>query len=287
MKTFLIKSFCKINLSLRVIKKLHTGLHQIQSIITFANLFDTIKIKEIISAQDQIKFYGKFKYNINLKTNTILKTLNFLRKNNYLKKKKFKINIKKNIPHSAGLGGGSINSAVLIKFLLSTYKLNINQKKLYKIANEIGSDVPLGLNIRNTFLINSNKFLKRFKNKLKLHIVLVNPGIKCLSKDIYSMNKQFSNSYKKKNHSNFKKLFDLNGIKLDRNDLEQVVFKLHPKVKTLNTFIKNQENCIFSRLTGSGSTCVGYFKNIESSQKAKKNIIKKFPNYWCEKAKTI
>ena len=91
MKTFLIKSFCKINLSLRVIKKLHTGLHQIQSIITFANLFDTIKIKEIISAQDQIKFYGKFKYNINLKTNTILKTLYILRKNNYLKKKNLKL----------------------------------------------------------------------------------------------------------------------------------------------------------------------------------------------------
>ena len=47
MKTFLIYSFCKINISLRVIKKLHTGLHKIQSIVTFVNLFDIIKIKEI------------------------------------------------------------------------------------------------------------------------------------------------------------------------------------------------------------------------------------------------
>ena len=52
-------------------------------------------------------------------------------------------------------------------------------------------------------------------------------------------------------------------------------------------FIKEQKNCIFSRLTGSGSTCVGYFKNFKSAQKAKKNIIKKFPNYWCERARTI
>ena len=49
MKTFLIKSFCKINLSLRVIKKLHAKLHKIQSIVTFANLFDIIKIEEINS----------------------------------------------------------------------------------------------------------------------------------------------------------------------------------------------------------------------------------------------
>ena len=287
MKTFLIYSFCKINLSLRVIEKLRTGLHKIQSIVTFVNLFDIIKIKEINSEQDQIKFYGKFKHNINLKDNTISKTLNLLRKNNYLKKKKFKIYIKKNIPHSAGLGGGSMNSAALIKFFLSTYKSNINQEKLYKIANKIGSDVSLGLKTRNTFLIGGKKYPKRFKGKLKLHVVLVNPGIKCLSKDIYSRNKQFSNSYQKKINSNFQKLFSLNNIRLDRNDLEHVVFKLYPKVKTLNTFIKEQENCIFSRLTGSGSTCVGYFKNFKSAQKAKKNIIKKFPNYWCERARTI
>ena len=168
MKTFLVYSFCKINLSLRVIKKLSTGLHKIQSIITFANLFDTIKIKEIDSKQDQIKFFGKFKHNINLKNNTISKTLNLLRKNNYLKKNFFKIYIKKNIPHSAGLGGGSMNSAALIKFFLSTYKLNINRKKLYKIANKIGSDVSLGLKIRNTFIMGGKKYLKRFQKKIKI-----------------------------------------------------------------------------------------------------------------------
>ncbi len=287
MKTFLIYSFCKINLSLRVIRKLRTGLHKIQSKVTFVNLFDIIKIKEINSEQDQIKFHGKFKHNINLKVNTISNTLDLLRKNNYLKKKKFKIYIKKNIPHSAGLGGGAMNSAVLIKFFLSTYKLNINQRKLYKIANKIGSDVLLGFKIRNTFFMGGKKYLKRFKNKLKLYVVLVNPGIKCLSRDIYSKNKQFSNSYQKKISSNFQKLFGLNNIKLDKNDLEQTVFKLYPKIKILNIFIRKQQNCIFSRLTGSGSTCVGYFKNFKSAQNAKKNIIKKFPNYWCERARAI
>ena len=94
-------------------------------------------------------------------------------------------------------------------------------------------------------------------------------------------------SIKKKLIQIFKKLFGLNNIRLDRNDLEQVVFKLYPKIKSLNTFIKKQENCIFSRLTGSGSTCVGYFKNFKCAKKAKKNIIKKFPGYWCENAKTI
>ena len=95
MKTFLIYSFCKINLSLRVIEKLCNGLHKIQSIVTFVNLFDIIKIKEIDSEQDQIKFHGQFKHNINLKNNTILKTLDLLRRNNYLKKKNLKFTLRK------------------------------------------------------------------------------------------------------------------------------------------------------------------------------------------------
>jgi len=98
METFFIYSFCKINLSLRVIKKLRTGLHKIQSKVTFANLFDIIRIKEIKSEQDQIKFHGKFKHNINLKANTISNTLDLLRKNNYLKKKSLKFILKRIYP---------------------------------------------------------------------------------------------------------------------------------------------------------------------------------------------
>ena len=130
-----------------------------------------------------------------------------LRKYNYLINKKFIINIKKNIPHSAGLGGGSMNSAALINFFLSTYKLKINKKKLLAMSSKIGSDVPLGLKIKNTFLMDGNKYLKRFKGKLKLFVVLVNPGIRCLSKNIYSANKKFSNTCSKKTALNFKKLF--------------------------------------------------------------------------------
>ena len=43
--------------------------------------------------------------------------------------------------------------------------------------------------IKNTFLIDGNVELKRFKNKLKLHIILVNPGIECSTEHIYFKNK--------------------------------------------------------------------------------------------------
>ena len=49
MKKFKIKSFCKINLSLRILKKLTNGYHNIKSLITFCDLHDVISISKINS----------------------------------------------------------------------------------------------------------------------------------------------------------------------------------------------------------------------------------------------
>ena len=73
------KSFAKINLFLKVGKKLNkTGLHNIQSLVCLINLFDEIKIYK--SKKDKIKFTGKFSDNVSLKKNTITDTLSLLRK---------------------------------------------------------------------------------------------------------------------------------------------------------------------------------------------------------------
>ena len=46
----------------------------------------------------------------------LTKVLNLLRKKNLLENQSFKINIKKNIPHGSGLGGGSSNAASLLNY---------------------------------------------------------------------------------------------------------------------------------------------------------------------------
>ena len=114
---FSIKSFCKINANLRVLKKLKNNYHSIQSLIMFCDIFDLVSISQIKSSKDKIKFYGKFKKDIDNKSNTISKLLNLLRKKGLIKKNFFLIKVKKNIPHGSGLGGGSSNAATLLNFL--------------------------------------------------------------------------------------------------------------------------------------------------------------------------
>ena len=77
-----IKSYCKINLSLKVLKKLNSGYHNIISLITFSDLHDVISISRIKKLNDKISFTGRFKKGINKKSNTITKVLNLLRKSN-------------------------------------------------------------------------------------------------------------------------------------------------------------------------------------------------------------
>ena len=86
MKKTLIKSYAKINLSLNVLRKEKTGLHKIQSIVSFLNFHDEIYIQQINKKKHIIKFIGPFSKNLN-KKNTISKLLNILDKKNVLKKK--------------------------------------------------------------------------------------------------------------------------------------------------------------------------------------------------------
>ena len=97
MKKYKIRSFSKINLSLRVLSRQNDGYHNINSIITFCNLHDVISIYKINGSNDKVSFSGRFKKGINKKSNTITKVLNLLRSNKLLKNQAFKINIQKNI----------------------------------------------------------------------------------------------------------------------------------------------------------------------------------------------
>ena len=116
MKSYKIKSYAKINLALNVTGKFFF-LHKIESIISFINLHDLIYIKQIKKKEHKVFFKGKFSKNIG-KINTVTNLLKLLDKKNFLNNQKFEIVIIKNIPQKSGMGGGSMNAASLINFLM-------------------------------------------------------------------------------------------------------------------------------------------------------------------------
>ena len=277
-----INSWAKINLSLNVIKRLSNKFHNIESLITFIKIYDEIKIKILNEREHKIYFTGKFSKGIP-KNNTILKLLKLLEKKKIIKNKKFEIKIKKNIPQKSGMGGGSMNAASVLKYLIKKKIIKISNKKALEVAYKVGSDVVLGLERKNSILFKNGE-VGRLKNKINLHVLITKPNIDCSTKDVYANVKKYSKSlYNNKNKRFFKKSY----LAESRNDLENVVFKKYPKIKSLKYFILNLPNILFARMTGSGSALVAYFKSKKAANNAAKVFKSKYKNYWYIVSKTI
>ncbi|WP_435085481.1 4-(cytidine 5'-diphospho)-2-C-methyl-D-erythritol kinase [Candidatus Pelagibacter bacterium nBUS_33] len=276
-----VKSFGKINLALHVTGKL-TKLHKIESIVKFIKLHDLITIKKINSKKHKVSFNGIFSKNIN-KNNTVNKLFTILDGQKLLNNKKFQIKIKKNIPQEAGLGGGSMNAANILGFLIKKKFIKLSQKKIFEITNAIGSDVILGINPINTILSSKN-IIKKFSKSPNFYTLLVRPNFGCSTKKIYSGVKKYTKPIFNNPKQN---MFSPKFLLKQENALEKVAFLKYPKLRIIKSFLENLNKPLFVRMTGSGSVLVAYYQKKQDCELAKVRFKRKYRNYWCITSKTI
>ena len=258
------------------------NLHKIESLIFFISLHDLISLKKINKKNHKVIFKGKFSKNIG-KINTVTNLLKLLDKKKLLSSQKFEIKIVKNIPQKSGMGGGSMNAASLINFFINKRMLKIKKNQLIKLTNQIGSDVILGIKPSNTIL-SSNGNIKKYSKNIKFYTLVVKPSFGCSTQYIYSKVKVFS-----KSQFNFPKIkmFEAKYLKTLNNDLENIAFKKYPQLKKIKSFLSNTSNNIFTRMSGSGSSIVVYFKSKRACGNAYSQFKRKFSRHWCIVSKTI
>jgi len=278
---FKIKSYAKVNLALYVTGK-NSGLHKVESIVGFVSLYDVILIKKIQSKRHIISFKGKYSKNI-YKKNTISKLLKVLEKGRLLKGQKFEIKVNKHIPSKSGLGGGSMNAANILKYLVKKNFINPSKRQLSLICKTVGSDVALGLNSTFTIL-KSNNQIKEFKNCKGFYVLIIKPSFGCSTKEIYSNVKKFS---KPRFNKPSKKMLSFENLKKLNNSLETISLSKFPKLKKIKHFLEKSSKKSFVRMTGSGSAIVAYFKSKKLCDVVKKKFSRKYKNCWCKVAKTI
>ena len=277
-----IKSNAKINLSLGVLGKLNSKFHKIESFFSFINLCDDIQINQISKKNHKVIFYGKFSKNIP-NNNTITILLKILDSKKLLKNKKYLIKIKKRIPLESGMGGGSMNASSILKYFLKKKIIKLNRSEISKIVNQIGSDVILGLKKKNSIL-KGNGEIMRSKIKLNLHLLIIKPNFGCSTKNIYKGVKYYSEPVL---FNIQKSTFYLNNLINLQNDLEEPAFNKYKKLSEIKRTMLNLPKVLFVRMTGSGSSIIGYFKSKKTTINAAKLLKKKYRNYWCIISKTI
>mgnify|MGYP001158424811 FL=1 len=276
-----IKSYSKINLSLKVNYKSKNGLHDIQSIYCLINLFDRIKINKIKRSKDEIMFKGPFAKFIRNKNNSVLILLTMLRKLNLISDY-YSIIITKNIPVFSGLGGGTSNAAFILKYLL---KNKVNNNLLNNLEGKIGSDLKLFFK-KQGFLKNLNTIIELSK-KQNFYFALMQPKVRCSTKEIYSRVKIFSKKEEFNNSSTRSTNKFLDYLARNRNDLQFIVEKKYPIIRKILSDISKEKGCRFSRMSGSGSVCYGLFNDQIFAKKAINKLKKKYPNFWFSMAKTV
>src|SRR6056300_1690611 len=249
-----IKSHAKINLALNIVGKSKI-LHKIESIVNFLDLHDEIQIKKVNQKYNEVRFFGKFSSGINYK----------------------------NIPSKAGLGGGSMNAASILNFFIKKKLIKIKKKEIIELSKTIGSDVILGLYLKN-LVLKGNGAIKTISSSRKFYTLLVKPSFGCSTKKIYSKVKKFHKPEFTSISNNFMSVDYLSNKK---NDLELIAIESYPRLKSLKNFLVKLPNAKFVRMTGSGSTMIAYFNSSESCKEAAKKVKKQFRNYWCKTSKTI
>ena len=277
-----IKSHAKVNLSLNVLGKRKSKLHDLETLVAFVDLHDQILIKRTNNKNHIVKFSGRFSNKIP-KVNTVSNLLNILDKKKKLKNNKYSILIKKNIPQEAGLGGGSMNAASLINYFEKKNKINLTLKERYDLCSKIGSDVILGIDQKN-LIISYKKKTTKIKKNLKIFTLMVKPNFGCSTKSIFNRVRHYSKPQLSKIRS---KNIDFNLMSKLKNDLEIISTKKYPRLQKLRDYFLNIDKNSYVRMTGSGSTIVGYFKSKKAALNAKKLLRKNYKNYWCNLSKTI
>jgi len=140
MQTTQVFAPAKINPSLKILGQRKDGFHEIETLIAPVSLYDEIKIDKI-DVGKRIKFRCDDPSVPRGEDNLVVRAANRFFAGTKLTPA-VSIDLKKKIPHGAGLGGGSSDAATTLLALNRLFETNLTREELAKLGSEIGSDVP-------------------------------------------------------------------------------------------------------------------------------------------------
>src|SRR5216110_967083 len=141
MQTMQVLAPAKINLSLKILGDHGDGFHEIDTLITPISLSDELRIKKSDSEKG-IEFRCDDPTVPMGADNLVLRAAKAFFTTTRLEPA-VSIELKKKIPHGAGLGGGSSDAASTLLALNQIFETKLTRDELAKLGSTIGSDIPL------------------------------------------------------------------------------------------------------------------------------------------------
>lgn len=182
------------------------------------------------------------------------------------------VTLKKHLPVSAGIGGGSANAAAVLRMC------GVDDLAM---AVALGADVPVCLCSGTAHMTGIGEDVTLIPDMGQLHALLVNPGVAVSTAAIFKAFDEAADT--PETPRPIKTRGDLLSRALDgRNDLEPIAIAQAPVIGDVLRMLASQSGCQLARMSGSGATCFGLFESDRDLRKAKAAIASQAPSWWCE-----
>ncbi len=178
----LLKAYAKINLTLDVLNRRQDGYHNIDSVMQSVSLCDVLKV-EVLANDIKVIFKD---CDIDSENNTVYKAAEEFFRYTSIQGGAL-IEIEKNIPQCAGLGGPSADAAAVIVALDRLCETGLKKPQLMEIGLKVGADVPF-------CIVGGTQRVGGIGEKIQTHcdwqndaIVLAKRGLKNSTGQMYSL----------------------------------------------------------------------------------------------------
>ncbi len=238
----------KLNLFLHVIGRQADQRHLLESVFVLIDRADTISLR--LLDEDVVRRTGDVIGDV--ERDLCVRAARLL-KSTYGIKAGVEIEVKKQIPAGAGMGGGSSDAATTLIGLNTLFDLKLNRQTLCELGLTLGADVPFFINGENAFVEGvGERFTPISIPPMRFGVIWPGRGI--------ATSEIFSSPDLTRNRESCKiSFFADSGLSSDKelfglNDLEPVAKVIEPRVAEALELLAPCRSC---RMTGSGSAVFG------------------------------
>jgi 4-diphosphocytidyl-2-C-methyl-D-erythritol kinase len=282
MKKIDLKAYAKINLSIDVLGVLPDGYHEVAMVMQQIDLCDEICVKWIPEKREGIEIeIGSNKRYLPVDGRNLAHKAAKLMIERFDVPGKFgpgkvRIDIKKQIPVGAGLGGGSADCAGVLRGLSEIWGLDMSLPEMMSLGGELGADVPfciLGQAGNSTALAEGTGTKLTTVSGMEHWLVLSKPPISISTAEVYKgfdlledRNFQRPNTEKLISAMKGKDLvsFQENIV----NVLENYVLMKYPVVAKTKEKMIEETAPMKAVMSGSGPTVIGFYATKEKAETA-------------------
>ena len=271
----------KINLTLRVLGRRGDGYHELESLVAFADLSDTLTLHP--GGDGALDISGPFAAACGpAEGNLVLKALAALRARIAgLKAGRFVL--EKNMPVAAGIGGGSADAAAALRLLARANGLPLGDARLAAAALAIGADVPVCLESHARIMRGVGEELSAPLDLPKLPALLVNPGVPLATRDVFA---RLAGKLGKASSGEVPRDAAplLEWLQANGNDLTAPAIACVPVIAEVLSALSALPGARLARMSGSGPTCFALFPTPADAAAAGRALQAGHKDWWIQPA---